>query len=89
MIQTGVSRRKKQDNTLTLSAYRLRRAGSLANDSENPLPKHPDLFASFPSQAAGERWVEKVWRFVLLMVDGTKRYRALRRRYGSVMRCRT
>ena len=22
---------------------------------ENPLPKHPDLFASFPSQAAGER----------------------------------
>ncbi|WVF66625.1 hypothetical protein IAT40_001365 [Kwoniella sp. CBS 6097] len=23
--------------------------------SENPLPKHPDLFASFPSQAAGER----------------------------------
>ncbi|WRT63282.1 uncharacterized protein IL334_000185 [Kwoniella shivajii] len=23
--------------------------------TENPLPKHPDLFASFPSQAAGER----------------------------------
>ncbi|WWC85398.1 uncharacterized protein L201_000261 [Kwoniella dendrophila CBS 6074] len=23
--------------------------------SENPLPKHPDLFSSFPSQAAGER----------------------------------
>lgn len=24
---------------------------------ENPLPKHPDLFPSFPSQAAGERCV--------------------------------
>jgi cell division cycle 2-like protein len=23
--------------------------------SETPLPKHPDLFASFPSVAAGER----------------------------------
>lgn len=26
-----------------------------ARGRENPLPKHPDLFPSFPSQAAGER----------------------------------
>ncbi|WVQ82599.1 hypothetical protein IAT38_004729 [Cryptococcus sp. DSM 104549] len=30
-------------------------AGKHPYFSENPLPKHPDLFASFPSQAAGER----------------------------------
>ena len=26
-------------------------------ERESPMPKHPDLFASFPSQAAGERYV--------------------------------
>lgn len=26
-------------------------------DSESPLPKHPDLFGSFPSAAAGEKYV--------------------------------
>ncbi|WWC97496.1 hypothetical protein V866_004379 [Kwoniella sp. B9012] len=30
-------------------------AGKHPYFSENPLPKHPDLFASFPSQAAGEK----------------------------------
>ncbi|RSH83893.1 hypothetical protein EHS25_005137 [Saitozyma podzolica] len=30
-------------------------AGKHPYFTENPLPKHPDLFASFPSQAAGER----------------------------------
>jgi hypothetical protein len=28
------------------------------DDSESPLPKHPDLFGSFPSAAAGEKYVE-------------------------------
>ncbi|EIW72920.1 hypothetical protein TREMEDRAFT_16078, partial [Tremella mesenterica DSM 1558] len=30
-------------------------AGKHVYFTENPMPKHPDLFASFPSQAAGER----------------------------------
>jgi len=25
--------------------------------SESPLPKHPDLFGSFPSAAAGEKYI--------------------------------
>jgi cell division cycle 2-like protein len=28
------------------------------DNSESPLPKHPDLFASFPSAAAGEKYVK-------------------------------
>ena len=27
------------------------------DNSESPLPKHPDLFGSFPSAAAGEKYV--------------------------------
>lgn len=30
---------------------------SFPSSSESPLPKHPDLFSSFPSIAAGEKYV--------------------------------
>lgn len=42
--------------------------GSFADDifSESPYPKHPDLFGSFPSAAAGEKCVILVWVAVLL-----------------------
>ena len=32
-------------------------------DSESPLPKHPDLFGSFPSAAAGEKFVASYIRW--------------------------
>jgi len=43
---------------------------SQANDvrcSESPLPKHPDLFGSFPSAAAGERYVCQVMHIGVML----------------------
>ena len=41
-----------------VSIFYLCRLGLLNMDnSESPLPKHPDLFGSFPSAAAGEKYV--------------------------------
>lgn len=42
------------------------------DDSESPLPKHPDLFGSFPSAAAGEKYAGLMLDFnsVLTMLTG-------------------
>lgn len=50
--------------------------------SESPLPKHPDLFGSFPSAAAGEKYVGLllVFNSVLTMISGdASRLKVLRR----------
>ena len=44
--------------------------------SESPAPKHPDLFSSFPSVAAGEKWVQivlSVLNFTELVIQATQK----------------
>lgn len=36
--------------------------------SESPYPKHPDLFGSFPSAAAGEKYVSIVGFFAAVLI---------------------
>jgi cell division cycle 2-like protein len=37
--------------------------------SESPMPKHPDLFGSFPSAAAGERYARHNGRALQMLND--------------------
>jgi hypothetical protein len=60
MIPNEGSQPKKPSNILTLRWYQFFVSVVFLlnmDDSESPLPKHPDLFGSFPSAAAGEKYV--------------------------------
>jgi cell division cycle 2-like protein len=41
--------------------------------SESPLPKHPDLFGSFPSAAAGEKYFSRFQHISSLTVKNSRR----------------
>jgi cell division cycle 2-like protein len=47
--------------------------------SESPLPKHPDLFGSFPSAAAGEKYVS----YLIFSTESFKHINRKRRPFDS------
>ncbi len=48
---------------------------SLTQYSESPLPKHPDLFGSFPSAAAGEKSVSILLSHIRHLLTASSRRR--------------